>query len=115
MREDAGRVAEVLRALERHEFAPWIDQRSLEPGEVWENLTKTALRDSDRLPFIVPVRIDNLDLPRANSRDTRRYDLFSGNADGLVNLLERSTPESDMEFHPEHFCAAFSVAADAGR
>jgi hypothetical protein len=90
VREDAGRVAEVLRAIERHEFAPWIDQRSLKPGEVWENLTKTALRDSDRLPFIVPVRIDNLDLPSELAR-YQWYDLFSGNADGLVNLLERST------------------------
>jgi pimeloyl-ACP methyl ester carboxylesterase len=40
--------------------------------------------------FIVPVRIDNQALPSKLAR-YQWYDLFSGDADGLANLLERST------------------------
>ena len=126
VREDAARVTEVYRALESREFAPWIDQRSLTPGELWEASIGAALQESDcflvflsaaaiaelsregvfrrevdtaiqiqeergaRSRFIVPVRIDELDLPEILAR-FQWYDLFSGNAEGLASLLEKIT------------------------
>ena len=126
VREDSARVTEIYRALERHEFAPWIDQRSLTPGELWKASIESALQESDcflvflsaaaiaelswegvfrrevdtaiqiqekrgaRSRFIVPVRIDELDLPDKLAR-FQWYDLFSGNAEGLADLLEKIT------------------------
>lgn len=126
VREDEARVKEAFAALVRHEFTPWIDQRRLVPGDVWDSSIMAALRDSDRFlvflsgaaiaelsrsgffrqevyaaislqkergarsAFIVPVRIEAVELPDLISR-FQWYDLFSGDAEGLARSLETST------------------------
>jgi len=61
VREDEARVKEVFAALVRHEFTPWIDQRRLVPGDVWDSSIMTALKDSDRfLVFLSAAAIAEL-------------------------------------------------------
>ena len=56
VREDQDAVIKVFDALQARELLPWMDQRRLEPGEIWHASIMEALRSSDRfLVFLSPT------------------------------------------------------------